>query len=60
MEIVDPLLNAADPTTKLVLQYLAGAGLLLLASALCWFDKIDKSIMPTLILAAAAAIGFSV
>lgn len=44
-----------DPMT---LKYLAGAGVLLLATVLVWADKLDKAIMATLLLGAAAAIGF--
>lgn len=46
-----------DPLT---LKYIAGAGLLLLASVLGWFDKIDKGVLTTLLVGAAAAIGFNV
>jgi RsiW-degrading membrane proteinase PrsW (M82 family) len=42
----------------LVLKYLAGGGVLLLATVLVWADKIDKTIVSTLLLGAAAAVGF--
>ncbi len=44
----------------LLLKYAAGLGVLALAAALVWFDKIDKAIMATLLLGAAAAVGFQI
>ena len=44
----------------LILKYVAGAGVLGLAAYLVWYDKIDKAIMATLLLGAAAAVGFQI
>lgn len=46
-----------DPLT---LKYIAGAGILLLGAGMTWFDKIDKGVMTTLIVGAAAAVGFQI
>ena len=47
----------ADP---IALKYIAGAGVLALSAVLCWFEKIPDSIMATLLLGAAAALGFQI
>jgi hypothetical protein len=44
----------------LVLKYLAGGGVLLLGAVMTWCDKLDKGVMTTLIVGAAAAIGFQI
>lgn len=58
--LVEQTVYMVETMDPMIIKGIEGAGVLLLASVLVWYDKIDKATVSMLLVGAAAAIGFQV